>query len=77
MISRPHGHGAAGGFKSMKSTHAPIGNQIRDLPDHSAVPQPTAPPRTATKIEYKKYFAFLEVPTINLQMKTTRKCDIL
>jgi hypothetical protein len=76
MLSRPQAHGATGGFKSTKSTHAPIGNQTRDLPDHSAVPQPTAPPPTASKIEYKKYFTFLGITTIkNLQMKTVRKCD--
>jgi len=31
--------------KSMKTTHNPIGNRIRDLKGCSAVPQPTAPRR--------------------------------
>jgi hypothetical protein len=29
----------------MKNPNDPIGNQTRDLPACSAVPQPTAPPR--------------------------------
>jgi hypothetical protein len=33
----------------MKNPSNPIGNQTRDLPDCSAVPQPTAPPRAAKK----------------------------
>jgi hypothetical protein len=65
MLSRPQGHGAAGGIKSIKSIHEPIGNRTRNLPDHSAVPQPTPPspsPRTASKIKYKEFFEFLDIP---------------
>jgi hypothetical protein len=62
----------------MKSTHELLGNRTRDLSDHSAVPKPTAPPRSASKIQYKEYFEFLGVTIYkNLQLKTTKKCDIL
>jgi hypothetical protein len=33
----------------MKNLNDPIGNQTRDLPTCSAVPQPTAPPRTVSE----------------------------
>jgi len=35
------------GFMSMKNCNDIIGNRTRDLPTCSAVPQPTAPPRSA------------------------------
>jgi hypothetical protein len=35
----------AGRIKSMKNSNDSIGNQTRDVPACSAVPQPTAPPR--------------------------------
>jgi hypothetical protein len=38
--SRPQGHSAAGRFMSMKNSNDTIGNQSRDLPFCSAVPQP-------------------------------------
>jgi hypothetical protein len=37
---------ATGRIKSLKNSSDSIGNQTRDLPVWSAVPQPTAPPRT-------------------------------
>ena len=39
-------HSAAGGIMSMKNSSDTIWNRTRDLPICSAVPQPTAPPRT-------------------------------
>jgi hypothetical protein len=39
---------------SMKNSSATTGNQTRDVPAYSAVPQPTAPPRDPIYIiEYK------------------------
>jgi hypothetical protein len=43
-LSRPQGHSAAGRMISMKNSNDTIGNQTRDLPACSAVPQPTAAP---------------------------------
>jgi hypothetical protein len=45
-LSRPQGHNATGSIKSLKNSNNSIGNRTRDLPVCSAVPQPTAPPRT-------------------------------
>jgi hypothetical protein len=39
------GHSAAERIMSIKNSNDTIGNQTRDLPACSAVPQPTAPPR--------------------------------
>jgi len=44
-LSQPQGHGAARRIMSKKNSIDTIGNQTRDLPACSAVPQPTAPPR--------------------------------
>jgi hypothetical protein len=44
--SRTQGHSAAGRIKSMKNYNDTIGNRTRELPACSALPQPTAPPRT-------------------------------
>ena len=41
-----HRLSAAGRIKSMKNPKDSIGNRTRDLPDCTAVPQSTAPPRT-------------------------------
>ena len=45
-LSQPQGHSAAGRIMSMKNSNDTIGNRTRDLPACSAVPQPTAPPRS-------------------------------
>ena len=45
-LSRPQGHKATGRIKSLKNSSDFIGNRTRDVPGCSAVPQPTAPPRT-------------------------------
>ena len=45
-LSRLQGYSAAGRILSMKNSNDTIGNWTRDLPACSAVPQPTAPPRT-------------------------------
>ena len=45
-LSRPQGHNATGRIKSLKNFSDSIGNRNRDLPVCSAVPKPTAPPRT-------------------------------
>jgi len=47
-LSQPQGHSAAGRIMSMKNSGNTIGNRTRDLPTCSAVPQPTALPRTPT-----------------------------
>jgi hypothetical protein len=44
-LSRPQGRSATEKIMSMKNCNYTIGNRTRDLPA-SAVPQPTAPPRT-------------------------------
>jgi hypothetical protein len=44
-LSQPQGHSAAGRIMSMINSNDTIGNQTRDLPACSAVPQPTTPPR--------------------------------
>jgi hypothetical protein len=43
-LSQPQGHSATGKMMSMKNCNDTIGNQTRDLPVHSTVPQPTVPP---------------------------------
>jgi len=40
-LSQPQGHSAAGRIMSMKKSSDTIGNQTRNLPTCSAVPQPT------------------------------------
>ena len=40
------------GPQSMKNSNGTIGNRTRDLPTCSAVPQPTAPPRTQPNSMY-------------------------
>jgi len=47
-LSRPQGHSAAWRIMSMKNSSDTIGNWTRDLPNCSAVPQPSAPPRAPT-----------------------------
>jgi hypothetical protein len=44
-LSRPHGHSVTKRIMSMKDSNDTIGNQNRNLPVCSAVPQPTAPSR--------------------------------
>jgi hypothetical protein len=51
-LSRPQGHSAARRIMSMKNSHDNIGNPTRDLPDCSAVSQPTAPPRVNRKSNF-------------------------
>ena len=43
-MSRPQGHSEAERIMSMKNSNDTMGNQIRDLPTCSPVPQPTALP---------------------------------
>jgi hypothetical protein len=45
-LSRPQGHNATGRIKLLKNSSDSIWNRTRDVPVCSAVPQPTAPPRT-------------------------------
>jgi hypothetical protein len=45
-LSRPQGHNATGRIKSLKNSSDSLRNRTGDLPVCSAVPQPTAPPRT-------------------------------
>ena len=57
--SQPQGHSTAGRIMSMKNSNETIGNRTRDLPNCSAVPQPTALRRALntykliTKFQYK------------------------
>jgi hypothetical protein len=48
-LSRPQSHNATRRIKSLKNSSDSIGNWTHDLPVCSAVPQPTAPPRTLRK----------------------------
>jgi len=45
-LNQPQGRSEGGRIMSMKYSNDTIGNRTRDLPACSAVPQPTAPPRT-------------------------------
>jgi hypothetical protein len=45
-LSQTQGHSATGRIMSMKNSSDTFGNRTRDLPACSAVPQPTALPRT-------------------------------
>ena len=49
-LSRPQGHSAARKIRLTKNLSNPIANRTRDLPVCSAVPQPTEPPRTKSKV---------------------------
>ena len=51
LLSQLQGHPVVGRIRLMKSTNYPIVNRTRELPACSAVPQPTAPPRTP--LEYR------------------------
>ena len=51
-LSRPQGHNTTGRIKSLKNSSDYIGNGTRDLLACSAVPQPTAPPRTPVLCTY-------------------------
>ena len=42
----------------MRNTSDTIGNRTRDLPACSAVPQPTAPPRTPPELIQEIFFFF-------------------
>ena len=53
-LSRPQGHNATGRIKSLKNSSDSIGNRTHDLPACSAVPQPTAPPRTRMTQQLRK-----------------------
>jgi len=48
-LSQPQGHSVAGRIMSLNNSSDAIGNRTRNLPTCSAVPQPTAPPRSATQ----------------------------
>ena len=65
-LSRPQGQSAAGRIMSMKNSNDTIGNRTRDLPACSSVPQPTAPPRTPSYLQYKII--------LNLKKKSTNSC---
>jgi hypothetical protein len=45
-LSRPQGHSAAGRIRSIEKSNDLIGNQTRDVPACSIVPQPTTLPRS-------------------------------
>jgi len=58
-LSQPQCHSAAGRIMSMKNFSDTIGNQTRNLPTCSAVPQPTAPPGAPCVFIYKKNVYFV------------------
>jgi hypothetical protein len=49
-LSRPQGHSASGRIRSTEKSNYLIGNQTRDLPACSIVPQPTTLPRVKVYI---------------------------
>ena len=50
MLSQTQGHSEAGRIMSIKNFNDIFGNRTRDHPAYSAVPQPTAPPRTTADL---------------------------
>jgi hypothetical protein len=60
---------------SIKDPSDTIGNQTRDLPSYSAVPQPTAPPRAPGTVKVK-YLMHVQSKTLQFQvllkMRTSR-----
>jgi hypothetical protein len=62
-MSQSHGHSAAGRIISMKNSSDTIGNQTRDLPTCSAVPQPNALPRAPNMYVY--FFVFTNKWTLH------------
>jgi hypothetical protein len=60
--SQSKGHSAAGRIMSVKNSSDTIGNQTRDLPACSIVPQPTVPPCTP----FLSVEASLSVPSSGL-----------
>jgi len=65
-LSRLHVHSSPGRIKSMKDPNDPIMNRTRDLPPFSAVPRPTAPPRTQFPLTHLVviYFIFCKQGTL-------------
>jgi hypothetical protein len=51
-LRRPHGHSVAGRIMSKKNSNYTLGIRTRNLPNCSAVPQPTAPPHTPYSVGY-------------------------
>jgi hypothetical protein len=51
----------------MKNSNDTIGNQSRDLPACSAVPQPTAPPRAPIVMKGTEYFVLLQKSVVLAQ----------
>jgi hypothetical protein len=54
-LSRPQGRNETERIKSLKNSNDSIGNRNRDLSACSAVPQPTAPPRTPPQKTHLSY----------------------
>jgi hypothetical protein len=48
---RPQGHSAVGRIRSIEKSNDLIGNQTRDLPACSVLPQPTALPRVPLRLQ--------------------------
>ena len=67
-LSRPQGHSAARRIMSMKNSSDTIGNRTRDLRTCSAVPQPTAPPRTP--VQRMVLWHIVKLPTITTHSVT-------
>jgi hypothetical protein len=66
-LSQPQGHSVAVRIRSMKNSSDTVGNQTRDLPVYSAVPQPTAPPRTTYKQKEHRYTCLSEAKASHSQ----------
>jgi hypothetical protein len=60
-LSRPQGRSATGRIKSLETFSDPIGSRTRDLPAFSAVPQPTAPPRTSLHLRMLYIYIYIYI----------------
>jgi len=55
-MSQPQGHSVAGRILQMINSNDTIGNRNRDLQACSAVPRPTAPPRTFPRFYSDEFY---------------------
>jgi hypothetical protein len=62
-MSQPQGHSAAGKIMPMKKSSDTIGNQTRDTPVCSALPQPTV----LLRAPYYYYYYYYYTPYYSLQ----------
>ena len=72
-LSRPQGHSATGRVMSMKNSNDINRNRTRDFPACSAVPQPTAPPRSPNKIVGSTHYFSAYIIFINNHTSYTKQ----